>query len=98
MRNRTVLKLFGIIAPILTWIFAFLWPGRKASVAAPECANKSKIMALAQNLESYMDPEGNTPHETIVEKCYAQGAFPALWAGEGVGKDVAACYRARDEN
>ena len=50
-----------MIAPIITWIFAFLWPGRKASVAAAECRNKCKIMALVQNLERYMDPEGKTP-------------------------------------
>src|SRR5439155_1581848 len=98
MRNRTVLKLFGIIAPILTWIFAFLWPGRKASVAAAECANKSKIMALVQNLESYMDPEGKTPLQSIVEKCYALGSFPALWAVEGAGKDLAEVNMALNEN
>ncbi|MEX2264662.1 MAG: hypothetical protein WD696_22095 [Bryobacteraceae bacterium] len=89
MKNRTVLKVFGIVAPILTWIFNFLWPGRKASVAAAECRNKAQIMALVQNLESYIDPEGKTPLQSIVEKCYALGDFPALWAVEGVGKDLA---------
>ncbi len=98
MRNRTVLKLFGIIAPIFTWVFAFLWPGRKASVAAAECRNKCKIMALVQNLESYMDPEGKTSLESIVERCYALGPFPALWAVEGVGKDLAEWHMARNPN
>lgn len=87
-----------MIAPIITWIFAFLWPGRKASVAYNECKNKCKIMALVQNLQSYMDPEGKTTVESIVEKCYALGAFPSLWAIEGVGKDLAEWNMARNEN
>ncbi|MGH9720824.1 MAG: hypothetical protein ACRD8O_11475 [Bryobacteraceae bacterium] len=98
MRNRTVLKMFGIIAPIFTYIFTMFFPGRKARVAAVECSNKCKIMALVQNLESYMDPEGKTPLESIVAKCYALGDFPALWAVEGVGKDLAEWNMARSEN
>ena len=98
MRNRTVLKLFGIIAPIFTWIFSALFPGRKASVIASECRNKCNIMALVQNLQSYMDPEGKTTLQTIVEKCYALGNFPALWAVEGVGKDLAEWHIARNPN
>ena len=98
MKNRTVLKLFGIIAPMITWIFAFIWPGRKAHVAAVECKNKCTIMALVQNLESYMDPEGKTTLESIVERCYKLGSFPALWAVEGVGKDLAEWHMARSQN
>src|SRR5215470_5170289 len=98
MRNRTVLKLFGIIAPALTWLFTMFFPGRRARVAAAECRNKAMIMALVQNLESYMDPEGKTPLQTIVEKCYEKGPFPALWAVEGVGKDLAEWHMARNPN
>lgn len=98
MRNRTVLKLFGIIAPMITWIFNFFWFGRKAGVAATECRNKCTIMALVQNLESYMDPEGKTPLNSIVERCYKLGSFPALWAVEGVGKDLAEWHMARSES
>ena len=76
--------LFGMIAPIFTWIVCFLIPGRKAAIAYVECKNKCRIMMLVQNLQSYMDPEGKTPLQTIVEKCYALGAFPSLWAIEGV--------------
>ena len=98
MRNRTVLKLFGFIAPILTWIFTALFPGRKASILASECRNKCTIMALVQNLESYMDPEGKTPLQTIVEKCYAKGDFQAVWSVEGAGKDLAEWHMARNPN
>jgi len=61
LRNRTVLKLFGILAPIFTHLVSIFLPHRKARVAASECRNKSQIMALVQNLESYMDAEGKTP-------------------------------------
>jgi len=98
MRNRTVLKLFGLIAPILTYLFTLFFPGRKARIIATECRNKCKIMALVQNLESYMDPEGKTSLQSIVERCYALGDFPALWAVEGVGKDLAEWHMARHEN
>jgi len=90
--------LFSMIAPIFTWIVCFLIPGRKAKIAYTECKNKCKIMMLVQNLQSYMDPEGKTPLETIVEKCYALGPFPALWAVEGLGKDLAEWHMARNEN
>ena len=89
MENRTVLKLFGLIAPWLTWLFTLFLPGRNASVAKNECANKCRIMGLVQSLGGYVDPEGKTPQSSIMEKCYALGPFPALWAVEGVGKDLA---------
>jgi len=67
-------------------------------MALGEAKNKAKIMMLVQNLHSYMDAEGKTPIQTIVEKCYAQGSFPALWAIEGAGKDIAEWHMARNEN
>lgn len=89
MQNRTLLKLFGMIAPLLTWLFSLVLPGRNARVARRECINKCRIMQLVQSLGGYVDPEGRTPLEQIVERCYALGSFPALWAVEGVGKDLA---------
>ncbi len=98
MRNRTVLKLFGIIAPIFTYLVNMLIPGRKARIAATECRNKCQIMALVQNLESYMDAEGKTTLDEIMARCYAKGDFAALWAVEGAGKDLAEWHMARNEN
>jgi hypothetical protein len=98
MENRIVMAAFGMIAPIFTWIICFLIPGRSAKVAYVEAKNKAKIMKLVQNLHSYMDPDGKTPVQTIVEKCYAQGSFPALWAIEGTGKDIAEWHMTRNEN
>src|SRR5579864_8297305 len=98
MENRTVLKIFSMIAPIFTWIVCFFIPGRSAAIAYRECKNKCKIMMLVQNLQSYVDPEGKTPLQSIVEKCYALGSFPALWAIEGTGKDLAETAMKRNEN
>jgi hypothetical protein len=97
MRNRTVLKLFSVIAPIFTWILTALIPGRRPAVLAAECRNKAKIMTLVQGLESYMDPQGRTPLQAIVERCYALGPFPALWAVEGAGKDLAEWHMSRGQ-
>ena len=90
--------MFGIIAPALTWLFTLFFPGRRAREAYIECRNKCTIMQLVQNLESYMDPEGKVPLQSIVEKCYAKGSFPALWAVEGAGKDLAEWHMARNQN
>jgi hypothetical protein len=98
MENRTVLMIFSMIAPIFNWIVCFFIPGRSAAIAYRECKNKCKIMMLVQNLQSYVDPEGKTPLQTIVEKCYALGSFPALWAIEGTGKDMAETAMKRNEN
>ena len=89
MQNRTVLKLFGLIAPLFTWLFTMFLPGRKPAVHKTECVNKCRIMQLVQSLTGYVDPQGKTPLTQVLERCYALGAFPALWAVEGVGKDLA---------
>jgi hypothetical protein len=90
--------MFGIIAPIFTQIVTLFLPGKKPAVAAAECDNKCNIMGLVQNLESYMDPEGKRPLNDIVKQCYDKGPFPALWAVEGAGKDLAEWHMARNEN
>jgi hypothetical protein len=97
MRNRGVLKAFSVIAPIFTWIFSFLFPGRKASVLAAECRNKCRAMMLVNNLENYMDSEGKRTLQDIVEGCYREEKF-ALWAVEGAGKDLGEWHLARDPN
>jgi hypothetical protein len=98
MQNRLVLRIFALVAPWFTWIITALIPGRKAAVMAAECRNKCTIMTLVQGLDSYVDPEGTTPLQTIVERCYALGSFPALWAIEGAGKDLAEWHLARNSD
>ncbi|MEZ5400213.1 MAG: hypothetical protein R2729_11135 [Bryobacteraceae bacterium] len=89
MENRTVLRIFAAIAPLFTWLLSLLIPRRNADVAKTECENKCEIMTLVQGFDSYIDPEGRKPLGPILERCYAMGHFPALWAVEGVGKDLA---------
>lgn len=89
MENRTVMKIFTSIAPTATWLMALPIPGRDASIVRTETANKGRIMTLVNGLASYLDEEGKTPVQAMVEQSYALGNFPALWAIEGVGKDLA---------
>lgn len=98
MQNRFVMALFGMIIPIFTRILTLFFPGRNSTTLTQECRNKVRIMTLVQGLKSYMAPDGSTPVQTIVEKCYALGDFPALWAVEGSGKDIAEWHMARNPN
>jgi hypothetical protein len=98
MQNRWVMTIFTTLSPIFTWIICVLIPGRNARTATTECRNKGRIMTLVQGLKSYMAPDGSTTLDSIVEKCYAIGDFPALWAVEGAGKDLAEWHMARNPN
>jgi hypothetical protein len=98
LENRTVMKIVAKLAPTATWLMALPIPGRNASIVRTETANKGRIMALVNGLESYMGPDGKTTVQEMVEKSYALGTFPALWAVEGVGKDLAEWHMQRSPN
>ena len=98
MQNRLVMTIFTTLAPLFTWLITFLIPGRNSKTLTTECRNKCRIMTLVQGLKSYMAPDGSTSLQSIVEKCYALGDFPALWAVEGAGKDLAEWHMARNPN
>ena len=59
-----------------------------------EIANKLEVFILVKNLASILDlPPGEfIPVEELITKAYAMGAFPALWAVEGVGHYYADSY------
>lgn len=90
------MSIFTALAPIFTWLITFFLPGRNSATLTTECRNKCRIMTLVQGLNSYMAPDGSTSLQSIVEKCYAMGDFPALWAVEGAGKDLAEWHIARN--
>lgn len=96
MTNRSVMAIFTGIAPLFTWLINFLIPGRNANVLATEARNKARIMTLVNRLASYVDQDFSITVEELVRKCYQLGQFQALWAIEGVGKDVAEWHMARD--
>ena len=95
MQNRLVMNVFCFLAPLFTWLITLLTPGRNSRVLTQECRNKCRIMMLVNSLTSYMAADGSTTLQSIVEQCYAQGDFPALWAIEGVGKDFAEWHMAK---
>jgi hypothetical protein len=96
MTNRTAMNAFAAVMPVFTWLINFVIPGRNARILAMEASNKGHIMTLVNGLASYVDAEFKTPVQTIVEKCYALGPFPALWAIEGTGKDICEWHMARN--
>jgi hypothetical protein len=98
MQNRLVMTIFTTLAPLFTWLITFLIPGRNSRTLTTECRNKCRIMTLVQGLKSYMAPDGSTPLQSIVEQCYSLGDFPALWAVEGAGKDLAEWHMKRNPN
>lgn len=98
MQNRLAMTVFTALAPFFTWLITLLIPGRNSRTLTTECRNKCTIMTLVQGLQSYMAADGSRALQSIVEKCYALGDFPALWAVEGAGKDMAEWHMARNQN
>ena len=62
-------------------------PGIDAEVRWSELRNKIEIYFLVADVESRLDysPVQRTPLHELVGRSYALGAFPALWAVEGLG-------------
>ncbi len=77
------------ILPYVSWFVSIIVPGRKASIALQEGKNKSWTMSLVNNLEQGFPPLGTFDPmkelKGLVEKCYAIGLFPSVWAVEGLG-------------
>ena len=98
MTNRTVLWLFGLMAPWLTWLWAKLGRRLDADVARTECANKCRVMGLVQSPGAYVSSGGEQQPSLagMLADCYALGPFRALWAVEGLGKDLAEARLAAD--
>jgi hypothetical protein len=87
------------VLPYLSWLSVFI-PGRKVAVAFEEGKNKAWLMSLVNNLEQGFPPLGSfDPLKELpglVEKCYAMGLFPSVWAVEGLGLYHVEAFRARN--
>lgn len=84
--NPYLLAFLKVVMPRLVWIMALLIPGRDRRIAVRECRNKLWIMELVNEVASVLPPPGTyLPLPELVDKSYALGPFPALWAVEGLG-------------
>ena len=91
---------FNLLRSLSRWVdqslqVSRLWitgEGRRRTLQ--EIANKLEVFVLVKNLASIMNlPPGEfIPAEELITKAYAMGAFPALWAVEGVGHYYADSY------
>ena len=85
--NPLVVMIVKYVMPAVAWIISVFIPGRSSKVALREAKNKAWIMSLVNDVESALPPKGTyKPLGELVDKCYAMGTFPALWAVEGLGR------------
>ena len=86
------------VLPYVSWFVSVLIPGRKSAIAFQEAKNKAWIMSLVNNLEQGFPPLGSFDSmkelKGLVEKCYAMGLFPSVWAVEGLGLYHVEAFRA----
>ena len=74
------------LLPPMTRAISLLIPGRDSRVAWQNAKNNADIIQLVAHVSSVLPPPGSqAPLPELVEKCYALGLFPALWAVEGLG-------------
>ncbi|HYK91103.1 MAG TPA: hypothetical protein VE398_20190 [Acidobacteriota bacterium] len=74
-------------------------PSSEGVAAWRELGNKVEIFRLVKYLKSRIPiPEGRFDLHEFVDKCYHLGAFPALWAIEGLGHDYAHSFRPYTDN
>ena len=94
--NPFIMMIVKYVLPTVAWMISIFIPGRKSRIALQEAKNKAWIMSLVNSVEAVLPPKGTygTLRE-LVDKCYAMGQFPALWAVEGVGSYYAETFRER---
>jgi hypothetical protein len=77
----------------------FLLPGR-GELAWREIANKVEVYFLVKQVGRRIGtppPGAPFPLSAMIDRAYALGAYPALWAIEGLGHDYAGSFWARSE-
>jgi hypothetical protein len=77
----------------------YMDPSSGGMAAWRELGNKVEIYLLVKAVKSKVNiPDGRFDLHEFVQKCYDLGAFPALWAVEGLGHDYAAGFRPSSED
>jgi hypothetical protein len=86
------------VLPYVSWFVSLFIPRLKPSTAFQEAKNKAWTMSLVNNLEQGFPPLGTFDSlkelKGLVEKCYAMGLFPSVWAVEGLGLYHVEAFRA----
>jgi hypothetical protein len=96
--NPKLLALMSYTLPPMTRAMSFFIPGRDSRIAWQNASNNAEIIRMVVNVSSILPPPGaNVPLPELVEKTYALGSFPALWAVEGLGHYYADTFYEKNE-
>ncbi len=86
------------VVPGMATVLSTLIPKRDAVLARLEADNKMTIMQLVLDTERLAPAmDRAVPLSDLVDDCYRLGAFPALWAIEGIGHYHAESAQRRGE-
>ncbi|MBI3934389.1 MAG: hypothetical protein HY316_06825 [Acidobacteria bacterium] len=84
--NPEAMAAMSRLLPPMTRAISMLIPGRDSRIAWQNAKNNAEIIQLVAHVSAVLPPPGTeAPLFSLVEKCYALGTFPALWAIEGLG-------------
>ncbi|MBI2819514.1 MAG: hypothetical protein HYX73_06005 [Acidobacteria bacterium] len=84
--NPALMAAMSRLLPPMTRAISMLIPGRDSRIAWQNARNNAEIIQLVAHVSAVLPPPGSeAPLFSLVEKCYALGTFPALWAIEGLG-------------
>ena len=86
------------LLPPMTRAISLFIPGRDSRIAWRNAQNNAEIIQLVAHVSSVLGPPGSHGAlPELVEKCYALGTFPSLWAVEGLGHWYADSFYERHE-
>lgn len=84
--NPELMAFMSRLLPPMTRAISLFIPGRDSQIAWQNAKNNADIIQLVAHVSAVLPPPGTeAPLFSLVEKCYALGTFPALWAIEGLG-------------
>ena len=96
--NPKVLALMSHALPPATGAISLFIPGRDSRIAWRNAMNTAEIIRMVVNVGTLLPPHGQqVPLKELVDRCYAQGTFPAVWLVEGLGHYYADLWYERNE-
>src|SRR3954469_17793181 len=94
---QAIVFISRLLPPMTKGISVFI-PGRDSRIAWRNAKNNAEIMELVANIGKILPPPAaQVSLSELVQKCYALGPFPALWAVEGLGHHYADGFYNRNE-